>query len=53
MTEKKYAVNLEHLVWIEAESPEEAIRQAPEEFAELIEEMGLDVDFAVVDSMEE
>jgi hypothetical protein len=45
-----YAVNLEHIAWIEAESEEKALKEAPEEFIDLLEDVPLDM--SVVDQEE-
>lgn len=46
----KFAVSIATLAWIEADSEEEALEKAPDEFVEMLEER--DIDLEVVDEDE-
>lgn len=47
-----YAVSFDHLAWIEAESADDALEQAANEFESMLVSNDIDVDFSVVDSDE-
>jgi len=49
----KYAVSLDHLMWEDADTEEEAISMMREELAEMDEDDLKELDFSVVDAVEE